>query len=207
MRDQQLMALKKLIVGLAAYYGHQIDEFVVGMYAEDLVDLPLENVLRAAREIRLDPKNTRFPLPAVIREKACPKVNDTDVARDVAARIFKAIGRHGHNWSDKDKNWPAEPIAELGELGFEVAKRLGGWCRICELSAEVNPGTFMAQLRDLAEATIKAAKAGMLTQAPALPKPVSTAGELQQMNVAALIPKRPLKEEEEWEPEEPPPAA
>ena len=187
MRDQHLVALKKLIVGLAAYYGHQIDEFVVGMYAEDLIDLPLDSVLTAAREIRLDPKNTRFPLPAQIREKAAPNVNDTDVARDVAARIFKAIARHGHNWSDKDDAWPAQPVADLGELGYEVVKRLGGWFRVCEFSSEVSGGVFMAQVRDLAESTLKAARAGSLGQAPALPAPKREQSSLAPLSVRALL--------------------
>jgi hypothetical protein len=188
MRDQKLVVLKKMIVGLAAYYGHPLDEFVVGMYAEDLMDLPIEDVIRAAREIRLDPKNTRFPLPAIIRAKAGPAVNDTDIARDVAARIFKSIGRHGHNWSEKDKSWPSEPLEELGELGWEVVKRLGGWYRVCEFSNEVSPGIFLAQVRDLTESTIRAAKSGMLAQAPALPKPEGRrGGELQPLKFAGFI--------------------
>jgi hypothetical protein len=170
-RDEKLIALKKLIVGLAAYYGHPLDEFVVGMYAEDLVDLPIGDIARAVREIRLDPANTRFPLPAVIRAKASASTNDTDIARDVAARIYKAIGRHGHNWSEKDKNWPSEPIAELGEAGWEVVKRLGGWYRMCEFSGEVSAGIFLAQVRDLTESTLRMARAGHLHQAPTLPAP------------------------------------
>jgi hypothetical protein len=187
MSDQKLVALKKLIVGLAAYYGHAIDEFVVGMYAEDLADLPIEDVLRAAREIRFDPKNTKFPLPAVIREKAAPNLNDTDVARDVAARILKAVGRHGHNWSDKDPAWPSEPLDQLGELGYEVVKRLGGWMRVCEFSGEVGSGIFMAQIRDLADATMKAARAGNLEQAPSLPAPKTARSTLGPIPMRALL--------------------
>jgi hypothetical protein len=187
MRDEKLIALKKLIIGLAAYYAHPLDDFVVGMYAEDLMDLPIEDIVRAVREIRLDPKNTRFPMPAVIRAKAGAATSDVDVARDVSARIFKAIGRHGHNWSEKDKAWPSEPLAELGELGFEVVKRLGGWFRVCEFSCDVSAGVFLAQVRDLTESTIRAAKSGLLHEAPALPKPEARRGELKPLKFVGFL--------------------
>jgi hypothetical protein len=187
MRDEKLITLKKLMVGLAAYYGHPIDDYVVSMYAEDLADLPLEAVLQAAREIRLDPKTSRFPLPALIRERASPVISDTDLSRDIAARIFKAIGRHGHNWSDKDANWPSQAIAELSDLGFEVVKRLGGWFRVCEFSGDVSLGIFMAQVRDLAESTLKSVRAGHLGRTLALSDPQSKLNQLTSIDFTQLL--------------------
>lgn len=59
----------KLMIAMAAYYGQKIEDHVLLMYAEDVSDLPLEGVKRAFHEIRRDPKVTRFPLPALIRER------------------------------------------------------------------------------------------------------------------------------------------
>ncbi len=63
MRDERLIALKKMIVGLAAYYAHPLDEFVVGMYAEDLIDLSIEDVIRAVRESAWIPRAPSFLCP------------------------------------------------------------------------------------------------------------------------------------------------
>lgn len=61
--------LKILIIQTLGYYGQEVSDDVLRMYAEDLADLPLDAVRTALMVLRRDPKVTRFPLPGVIRAK------------------------------------------------------------------------------------------------------------------------------------------
>ena len=158
--------LKALIVAHSAYYGQKLDPTVIQMYAEDLADLPIEVLRRALHEIRRDPKVNRFPLPAVIRARVTPPEMDEDQARDAAARIITAIARCG--WTNPDS-----AKAMIGELGWEVVQRQGGWRSICEGVMEENKTIFQAQWRDLAMSLSRRSRAGTLDQLPALPKPSS----------------------------------
>lgn len=61
--------LKELLVNTALYYGHEIPDEVLLMYVADLRDIPLGRIARALVELRRDPKVTRCPLPAQIRDR------------------------------------------------------------------------------------------------------------------------------------------
>ncbi len=163
MNFQQLQSLKGYIALTAAYYGQQLDDAVIAMYAEDLSDLPFETVKAAITEIRRNPSITRFPLPAVIRAKIAPPETDVDQARLAEAAIWEAVSRFG---------WPngAEAEAYVGQLAWEGVKRFGGWPNVC-LAANDQGATYRAQMRNLIETVYRASAAGRLEQKPSLPKP------------------------------------
>lgn len=172
-----LVELKALIVATSAYYGQKLDPTVIAMYAEDLVDLPIEQVRDALLQIRRDPKITRFPLPAVIRDRIQPADTVEADARDAASRIVAAISRFG---------WPNGERARgyVGELGWLVVERQGGWQNLCQAVETDDIGILQAQWRELAVSLIKRAKAGTLNLPPSLP-----AGSLQVTPTMTLIPK------------------
>jgi hypothetical protein len=94
----------RLMIAMAAYYGQKIEDHVLLMYAEDLADIPLESLKQAFQQIRRDPKVTRFPLPAMVRDRVsdgrpgaeeawalCPKDEFTSVVwTDEVAQAFGA---------------------------------------------------------------------------------------------------------------------
>jgi hypothetical protein len=190
--SEDLQKIKALIAITSAYYAQPIQNEVVQMYAEDLVDLGFERVKAALLELRRDPNITRFPLPAKIRAKLNPSVDDKQVALDLAKRITAAVVRHGYTWTWKGGFAPHETFeaavkAELGELAWEMIRRRGGWQKFHDEFFESNEGIFTAQLRDHIEAVMRMAKAGELHALPSLPQQVGTATDTGPKQIGQVI--------------------
>lgn len=162
MNQSEIQNLKLLISATCSYYGHPISDDVLKMYVEDLSDLPFDRVTIAIREARRDPKTIRFPLPAIIRAKIDPPETDELNAIEAAGRIVQAIARCG--W-----NHPEEARAFIGELGWIVVQRDGGWLNVCQTLNEDNLGTLKAQWRGMAQVVSRRSKLGIADQAPGLP--------------------------------------
>jgi hypothetical protein len=156
--------LKLLLVATAAYYGARIPDDALALYAEDLEDLPLESIQSALRDLRRDPKTTRLPLPAVIRQKLAPEaLSDEDLAIEAVNRIFQAVARFG---------WP-NPVAAremIGEVGWRVVEMDGGWQTVCRELNEDNKVGYRAQWKGLALVQIRRARMGIVG-GPSLPAP------------------------------------
>lgn len=163
--------LKTLILAMTAYYGQQIPDEVIAMYAEDLSDLPIEAVRHAMSELRRDPKVTRFPLPAVIRDRIQPADTDEMNAQEAVSRVIQAVGRFG---------WTNGPAARefVGDLGWKIVERDGGWQTVCQSLNEENLGVYRAQWKGLALTLLRRAKLG-LVDGPSLP--VGPGGGLQPL--------------------------
>lgn len=173
MSPQERQALKALIIATSAYYGQQLADNVIGLYVEDLADLEFGKVVAAVKEIRRDPKTTRFPLPALIRARILPMAtSDEDRAVEAATRIAAAVRMYG--WTNEDR-----AKLYVGELGWRVVEIDGGWQNVCETLTQDNLGTYRAQWRQLALATARNARAGR-SGPPELPEPVN-ASELSQI--------------------------
>lgn len=153
-----------MIVALSAYYQQEFKDNVIAMYAEDLEDLDLESLRREFHAYRRDPKNTRFPLPAQIRARISPTQTDEGEAHEAAARIAQAISKFG--WVNPE---PARKF--IGELGWLVVARDGGWRTVCETLDRDNIGILKSQWKALALTLHGRAKAGVIEEAPALPSP------------------------------------
>lgn len=69
MTKDELQFLKMFIVDQAEYYSKQLKPSVVNMMAEDLSDLELSEITKAYNQIRMDPSQVFFPLPALVRQK------------------------------------------------------------------------------------------------------------------------------------------
>lgn len=158
------MKLRETIVLTAMYYEKTLNEQVLEMYVNDLAGLNERQVILAYEVYRKDPKNMRFPLPAQIRAICEPPVDDDSLAREAASRIVSAVRTIGY---------PSPGVAReyIGELGWKVVERNGGWMSLCQNLMEDQIGTFQAQARDLARAQIQFARAGRIDEAPALPSP------------------------------------
>lgn len=158
------------------YYRDQIPDEVIELYVFDLKDLDFESVRIAYEKYRRNPRNTRAPLPAAIREIISPLEDPRTMAIDASNRIVAAIAKHGYtwNWPRDGKWWPHHSfqdacIAEVGELGWDVIQRMGGWLAVHDEWKREGDGIFKAQLRDLAEAAYKRAANGHRNTPPGLP--------------------------------------
>lgn len=131
-----------IIDQMAQYYGRKYDRSVISMMIDDLQDMPLESVLNAFSKYRQDPKSRVMPLPAQIRDIIEPTVNPDAKAREIAGRVSHAVTRFG--WNN-----PEKAMEYVGTEGWELVRGSGGWNYICEnLGITLQPGTFIAQIRD-----------------------------------------------------------
>lgn len=149
MTENEIKQLAGLWAMYAGYYRTKLDDQVLRMYADDLADLDFAEVRNALDQYRKNPKNRVLPLPAMIREIIEPQVDPDSAAREIASRIVGAISKCG--WSN-----PTGAREYMGEIGWEIVRRFGGWQYICENHGlSLQPAAFMAQARDLAKSQLQ----------------------------------------------------
>jgi hypothetical protein len=156
MNQEMRTAIANAIRVTGKYYGKDIDLEVLTMMVDDLVDLPVTDVLKAYGDYRRDPKMKFFPMPSAIREMIQPTVSDDARAKEIASRVREAVSKFG--WSN-----PVEAEVYVGSIGWTLVQRFGGWLHICEnLGLNIPETTFLAQVRDLAKSQLELGKAGQL---------------------------------------------
>jgi hypothetical protein len=156
---------RKLIwVSLGEYYQRPLTENQIRMYAEDTAAYPVEALIHAAKIWRDNPDNNRCPIPANLIQIINPTPSAQGEAVEVMNRIWEAIGKFG---------WPNPDGAKefIGELGWTVVQRYGGWAALCNEANSSEAGIMKAQLRESVKSVSERSKAGVLHIPPALPKP------------------------------------
>jgi hypothetical protein len=179
MNNEEIQKLKLLLSATSAYYGQQLRDDVLRLYVEDLVDLPFDAVAIAVKEVRRDPKTTRCPLPAQIRNRIQPVETDENQAMEAVARIISAVSRFGWNNSSQAREF-------IGELGWRLVTLDGGWMTVCESMNHENIGVYRAQWKNLALSQIQRARAGTIGDAPAIPSPMGGV-----IDIKKLLPEMP----------------
>lgn len=149
MTPEQLARTAQGFAMTAAYFRIQVDDEVLRLYAEDVSDLPFDEVIRALVAYRKNPKNRFMPLPAQIRDLIEPVESPEEMAREIAARIGGAIVKFGH---------PNEGEARIyiGPDGWNIVQRSGGWNHLCQNhGVTIDPSSFHAQIRDQLVSSIR----------------------------------------------------
>lgn len=154
-----------------AYYnpGQTLQNAVLAMYADDLRDLDPEECIRAYGAYRRNPKNTKFPLPSVIREIVAPEesISTEAKASEIAARICGAVPKFG--WCNG-----SEAREYIGPIGWDIVQRQGGWPYICEnLGTKINPSSFQAQLRNQLDSNIRYGVKALESTVLSMPESIS----------------------------------
>lgn len=168
------------LIELAAFYEKSLTDEQLKVYAQYLIQrITISEFAIAIGKYCDDSKNEFFPRPisklvALVHEP----VDDDAQARDAAGRIVHAISKYGWCNVESARNY-------VGELGWAVVSKQGGWVNLCEASRTMNLETFQAQSRDLAKSQIKMARAGLIDTPPGLPA---------RDNVAALTQSSPDKQ-------------
>lgn len=158
--------IAQLWIQLGIMHNRTLTKPVVDMMLDAVSDLEELTVMETLRKWAAT--ESRFPLPADLRNKIIPAINDADTAQHVSNLILSSIPRFGYVNPDAARK-------HIGELGWEVVRLMGGWQQICENTNCDNETTLRAQMRGLAETVSKKAKRGDLHIAPALPSPEQSA--------------------------------
>lgn len=152
----------KIWLGLAEMYGKEISTNALTIMLNAIEDLDTEKVIIALNNWARTSKQTRYPLPSEIREIVNPILSTDALAKESSARIQQAISKFGYMQPNLAKEF-------IGEIGWNVVERFGGWVYICENhGVDLNPLTFLAQARDLAKAQIELGQNKLNGAAPML---------------------------------------
>jgi len=142
MKNQKAL-LTEILLAFGEYYERTITPTQLAMYVEDLSVLTPEELTAACKLYRQEFKNEKFPLPAKLIALARPVQSSEDVGREVSSAIFAALHADGHSN-------PQRARGRMGELGWEIITRMGGWANFCAEVTNENQTTYRAQVRELA---------------------------------------------------------
>lgn len=97
MDDSNKKEFATLFYALGEYYDKNVSKELLGMYFDDLIDLPIETVRHGVKCHRQDPKHgTFFPKPAdVIRHVQTGKISIEDKALLAWGQIIHKVREHG----------------------------------------------------------------------------------------------------------------
>lgn len=134
--------------------GFQITKEISVLYCNALEDLGFDRVCLAIDEI-IKTRRGRDTFPSIrdIREKLEPQIDPEAEAIDICGRITEAISRIGP-YRERDAR------EFVGEIGWALVLRDGGWRTVCEILDYENMATLKAQWRQAALGKIKRIKSG-----------------------------------------------
>ena len=156
MTNEQKQKLAMTLGVMGEYYSRQFSAPALRMMIDDLSDLSFDAVETSINQWRRDPKCKGFPMPSDIRARILPNTESPeDVGRIIAAKILERTRLDGYTNADRAKE-------RIGELGWLVVQRMGGWQKLCEDIGPHNENTFHSRLRDLAVSLYKSAERGHL---------------------------------------------
>jgi len=157
------------------------------IFAEVLIDYPLEEIKTALRQIILTAR--RDFVPADVLNLLKPKESTKrETAVDAMTLIRQAVSRHGWAWTEgiyengarafygvragvkqKFEDWESAAKFELGDLALETMRRkFGAWSSMCENLRAIDANVD-AQTREVAEMVVGKAERNEMHDLPVLP--------------------------------------
>lgn len=166
---------------LAKVCEYQLNADLIALYDRALSRFGYDRAIAAVEEAVIERRgNERMPSIGDLVARCSPQILDSDSAVEVAGRILSAITKFG--WSNG-----ADAPSWIGEVGWAVVERNGGWKNLCETVKEKDIPTWRAQLRDQAGAVLRRHKAGVLHQSPKFDE---VAGPKSIASLTAVVGKR-----------------
>jgi len=154
-------SLAQQLLNLSVFYGkYDLTKEQISIYISVLENHFKKdfNILTNALEsYSKDSKNKFFPAPANLSQYINPETSADAQANEIASKIRQAISEIGYVS-------PTRAHLFIGDIGWQVVQRSGGWQYICENhGASLSPLTFYAQSRDTAKSIIENNKINNLT--------------------------------------------
>lgn len=101
----------------------------------------------------------KMPSIGDLAHRCSPQIDERGTAVEVSGRIIAAVTKFGWANARDAADW-------IGEVGWAVVDRNGGWESLCQSMREKDVPTWRAQLREQAASVIQRHKAGVLGAAP-----------------------------------------
>ncbi len=154
--------VKKELLYMASAFNRPLSDQVLKWYIDILANKNPDDIIKALRRWAIETKRPEMPTPGQILSLIDPKINFDNEATEAAARIIQAIARFGYSNPLEAKNF-------IGELGWRVVERYGGWGHLCgKMGTEINEGVFIAHAKALAKVTLERESMGIDDQPPKL---------------------------------------
>lgn len=133
---------------------------IVGLYDETLGRHGYDKACFAIEET-IRRRRSRDPMPSIadLESLVRPAASDEDLAIESANRVIEAMAKVGKYDAPRAE-------AFIGEIGWTVVQRAGGWSHLCSTTLTSQIPTLRAQLRELARTVINLSKAGVLNKPP-----------------------------------------
>lgn len=176
MNQEQRTKIGRVWVSLAQLHGKELNPGVLKMILDSVSDLDPDQVLNALNQWAKTSKMLRHPLPAEIRQMVCPELDENSIAIEIAHKIDYLVIKLGYAWemgifngdgmiylNTKNQaflNFKDAVISEIGEIGWAVVCKRGGWRAVAQSSNEMEEGTFKAQMREQVKAVMTMQKHG-----------------------------------------------
>jgi hypothetical protein len=146
---------------LAKFCGFTLTKEVVALYDKALSPHGYPKACNVLEQVIFN-RRSRDPFPSIgdVLRLVVPFVDDVDTAIEAANRVVESVSRFG--WCNE-----ADAKAHIGEIGWYIVERNGGWVALCENMRTTEIGMLRAQFRELALAAIRRSNAGLLQSAPA----------------------------------------
>jgi hypothetical protein len=145
MTREERIEVGKAYMAVGFCYGADISQQRLAAVLNALEDLPHRLVIEFLNNWSKQAKFARPPFPSEIRLQLVGVPPDDDqVARDIATRMIGAVRRHGHNNPDDAREF-------MGEIGWQIIRRMGGWDQFSRNLMNDQHPTYLAQFRELAK--------------------------------------------------------
>lgn len=145
----------------ASFVKQDLNPYIIELYVKAVKPLGFE---RAAKIIEEFLEKGKFATIAQIKEGlGFKELSYEENARDACARIRESVSRFGHWNEDSAKNY-------IGDLGWEMVMRSGGWDVICSAENYDALDFQLVQMRELGIVLQNKAAGDYLDKAPNLPR-------------------------------------
>lgn len=145
---------------LAKLCGVTLTTDIIEFYDKALRTEGYEKACRAIGHVIISRKGgERFPSIGDLIRLIRPVQDDSDLAIEAANRVVEAMTKFG--WNN-----PGDAQKFLGEIGWYVVNRNGGWKALCENVQSRDIQIYRAQFRELALSAIRRHRLGLLDVTP-----------------------------------------
>lgn len=161
---QREAKIMQAVGAVAAATGKEVDEFGMSIYVEDLGRFEGEEFARILTRLRQAFRERTLPSVKELEDAALQRASGKNDVDEAVARICTAIRTCGTPNMSRAMEF-------IGELGWSIVQRYGGWAAVCAVESEKDLAVMRAQMKQTGESVRERASLGVLNEAPRLPAP------------------------------------